>query len=351
MNYRVLWGAVVLAGTVTVVNTALALEAVTSGQVNRAIMYVDDGQDSESFFVDNENSNTRFRFVGSENITETLTGGLLFEVGLVSNGSSAVSMENRDTDFKLQERHMDLFTEGRLGKVSLGQGSGAADGIMEMDLSGTTLVNYSSTTDIGASFTFQEDGVAGPKIGDTAANFDFGGRYDRVRYDTPKFGIATFAVGVGTKGGNDTGEIAARFTSDLGGGGKIAAGIGYSSEDVGGAEGTEENTGGSISWLAANGINLTAAVANNKNDTDLDAKFSYFKIGYMFGMHALAVDFALNKDLDQEGDESGMAGIGYVTKPIDWAEFYLAAKVHSLERDGANFDNINIVTGGARFKF
>ena len=351
MNYRALWGTAIMAGAVATGETALALEAATSGQVNRAIMFVDDGQDSESFFVDNQNSNTRFRFVGSENITESLTAGLLLEVGLVSNASSGVSMDNRDTKFKLQERHMDIFTQGKLGKVSLGQGSGAADGVVEVDLSGTAVIHYSSTADIGGNFTYQDDGTPGPTISQSAPNFDAGSRYDRVRYDTPDFGIATIAVGVGTKDSNDTGEAAVRFNSELGGGGKIAAAIGFATEDLGGAKGDQVTSGGSISWLAENGINLTGAVSTQSDDASPDAKFNYFKIGYRYGKHAVALDLARTEDANLAGDNADMVGIGYVFTPIAWAEFYAGAKVHHLDREGANYDDISFVTGGARLKF
>jgi hypothetical protein len=330
---------------------ALALEAAASGQVNRAIMLADDGQSSESFFVDNQTSGTRFRFQGNQAITESTTAGVLFEVGFISNGSAEVSMEDRDTPAELRERFMEVFIDHDLGKVTLGQGSGAADGGTEMDLSGTSLINYASTTDIGASFVYLDDGTPGPTIGQTANNFDFEGRYDRLRYDTPLFGIATFAASFGTKADEDVAEIAARFTSELGGGGKIAAAVGASSHNLGGAEGDKQTLGGSISWLAASGFNLTGTVSTRENDADLDASFSYFKIGYKFGKHALAVDFALTKDLEEEGDEAKMAGLGYVFTPIEWAEFYGGSKIHSLDRDGTDFDDISFVTGGARLKF
>lgn len=69
------------------------------------------------------------------------------------------------------------------------------------------------------------------------------------------------------------------------------------------------------------------------------------------GIHALALDLALTEDLDMEGDEAEMVGVGYVATPIDWAEFYAGARIHSLDRSGADFNDISIVTGGARLKF
>ncbi|MBE0547143.1 MAG: hypothetical protein IH627_05660 [Rubrivivax sp.] len=56
------------------------------------------------------------------------------------------------------------------GKVSLGQGDGAADGGMEVDLSGTTVITYSGITDIGGGFAFRQGAALGPTIGSTTSN-------------------------------------------------------------------------------------------------------------------------------------------------------------------------------------
>jgi hypothetical protein len=103
--------------------------------------------------------------------------------------------------------------------------------------------------------------------------------------------------------------------------------------------------------LSAGGFNLTGALSMRENDDGLDASFSYLKGGYKTGKHAVSIDYALGEDQAADGDESDMTGIGYVFKPTKWAEFYAGAKVHSLDRSGADFDDINIVTGGTRLKF
>jgi len=182
---------------------AQAIQAQTSGHLNRAIMFVDDGEESETFFVDNETSNTRFRFVGEQAITEDVTAGVKFEVEWVSNNSSDVTIDDRDPGTELNERHMDTFIQGGFGRISLGQGDGAANGGIEADLSGTSIISYSSVSDIGSSITFQDDGVAGPSIGATTSNYDFESRFDRVRYDSPQLGVVKLSVGLGTTGDND----------------------------------------------------------------------------------------------------------------------------------------------------
>jgi hypothetical protein len=45
--------------------SAQAVDFKISGQINRGILWADNGNDSDLKFVDNDNSSTRFRFTGS----------------------------------------------------------------------------------------------------------------------------------------------------------------------------------------------------------------------------------------------------------------------------------------------
>lgn len=75
---------------------AQAFEATVSGQVNRALMWADDGIVSETHHVDNDNSGTRFRFTGTAaDVMPGVKAGLLFEVEFQSNASNDVSQTNR----------------------------------------------------------------------------------------------------------------------------------------------------------------------------------------------------------------------------------------------------------------
>ena len=48
-----------------------AVEMTASGQINRAVMTTDNGEKTETYFVDNTNSSTRFRFSATGQITDT----------------------------------------------------------------------------------------------------------------------------------------------------------------------------------------------------------------------------------------------------------------------------------------
>jgi hypothetical protein len=328
---------------------AQGLEVKLSGQVNRAIMHADDGVESEQFFVDNDNSGTRFRITATAPIRPGLTAGAIFEPEFQSNASNVVSMTDRDDPAELGERHMDVFLQGGWGKVSLGQGDGAANGGTEVDLSGTAVANWALTTLIGGGFGFRDDagGFIGPTIGDSISNQDFESRYDRLRYDTPKFGGFSLAGSLGNKT-EDVKEIALWYSGDLGGLGRLAGALGFSKENPTATTTEDEVTGGSVSWLHGSGFNVTLS-RSQREFGGRDRDFTYAKLGYKFGRHAVSLDWGRGEDQAAAGVESDMVGVGYVWAPVAWADIYAAAKRHSLDVSGA--EDINIFMVGTRVKF
>ena len=343
-------GAALLALSGQAYAQATGIEVRLSGQVNRAIMHVDDGEDSNQFFVDNINSSTRFRLSATAPLTPGLRLGAIFEPEFPSNPSNAVSMATRDIAAEFNERHMDVFLEGSFGKVSLGQGDGAANGATEVDLSGTAVANWAGASLIGGGFGFRGDaGVfLGPTIGGSISNQDFESRYDRVRYDTPKFGGFSLAGSLGSSGSQDVRELALWYTGDLGGLGRLAAALGFSNQDapVGGTE--DEVVGGSVSWLHGSGLNLTLS-HSQREFGGRDRDFLYAKLGYKFGRHAISLDWGKGEDQAAAGVESDMIGLGYVWAPVAWADIYAAVKRHSLDVSGA--EDISLFMVGTRVKF
>jgi predicted porin len=340
----------------TVVNAqAQGLEVRLSGQVNRAIMNVDDGTKSNAFFVDNNNSSTRFRLSATAPVMTGLRAGALFETEFRSNPSSSVNFATPDIAAEFNERHMDLFFEGGWGKVSLGQGDGAANGAMEVDLSGTSVVNWSGGNNIAGAFGFRTGAGAltGVSVAQSYDNQDFESRYDRVRYDTPKFGGFSVAASLGTKdAGRDAREVALWYTGDMGALGRLAAALGWSNQQapIGGEE--DEIVGGSVSWLHGSGINLT--FGHSQRDFRVggeEGTFSYAKVGYKFGRHAVALDWGKGEDIATVGVEGDQIGLGYVWSPVAWAELYALVKRHSLDAAGVDADDINVMMIGSRIRF
>ena len=327
------------------------IEVRLSGQINRALLHVDDGAEKEWFNVDNSNSSTRFRFNAEGQVTPTQKAGVLFEVEYRSNPSSLVSFPNRSISPTLDERHMDVFYSSTWGTLRLGQGDGAANGASEVDLSGTTVAHYAAVTDVGGGFAYRSNAIlSGATIAGTISNQDFESRYDRVLYQTPSMSGFTLEGSFGNKQSSIY-ELALRYSGKLERLGTLAAALGYSTEEGSGGAADDKTLGGSISWLHPSGINLTYS-HTNRELPGRDGKFDYFKLGYKFSsLHALSIDYAMGQDQLAGGDEATMFGIGYVLTPIAWAEVFALLKQHSLERAGGSLDDIQFFMVGSRIKF
>jgi len=342
---------------------AYALEVKISGQVNRALMHADDGVDSEIFHVDTDNSSTRFRFTGSENIGPGLKVGIVWEVEYQSNDSDQVKLSplaKSDTGTTFGERKMEIYFAGAFGQVTAGQGDGAMNGGIEVDLSGTTVVGYAGIGDLGGAIGWRPTGggAAVSSLRGSINQQDFESRYDRLRYDSPKLGPITIAVSTGSQGnGNDVQEYGIWYSQNLGAGGKIAGALGFSTEDTATAgpsvAGDQETTGGSISWLHPSGWNVTVATSQVEDDDPAGRKkkFNYVKGGYMMGAHAFSIDFGRGEDQAAAGEEAENVGFQYVYTASKAVDVYGGLKNVSLDRPGADFEDIQIITVGSRVKF
>jgi len=341
-----------LAAALTALATAAqALEVKLSGQVSRGVLHADDGVNDDAFHVDNDNSSTRFRFEGAEQLMPGIRAGLLFEVEYQSAPSNDVTFADRDgAPPSLNERYMDLLFEGRYGKLSLGQGDGAANGGVEVDLSGTGIAHYADVPAVGGAFAFRTPGGAfGPELGEVLSQQDFESRYDRVRYDTPLYRGFRVAASTGVKDTGDVREVALWYTGNYGNQGQIVAALGMSNEKVGGSP-DDETTGGSVSWLHPGGLNFT--FGHTRRDLGpSDGKFTYLKAGYKWDRHAVSADYAMGDDQNAAGDEANSFSIAYVFTPIAWAEVFALVKQAELDRPGASFDDLTFVMVGTRLKF
>ena len=206
--------------------SAQAVDFKISGQINRAVLWGDNGNDDDVKFVDNDNSSTRFRFTGSNEFNEVWTAGIVWEVEMQSNPS--VHFDERKIEFYVAHKNW--------GKIWLGQGDTATNSTSEVDLSGTDVVNYSSIVDMNGGFTFRDKddniildtGNNNPSIGDVFSNFDGLSRRDRFRYDTPTF--AGFYASTSFMNGQ-TWDVALRSAHEWENFGKLAGAVGYAPED------------------------------------------------------------------------------------------------------------------------
>jgi predicted porin len=324
-----------------------------SGQINRALLVSEDGEQTKVFFVDNDNASSRLHFEGTGQISDDLSAGAVLEVELRSNSTRAVSQDDESTgSASFEDRRIEVyFDSARLGRVWLGQGSTASDNASEVDLSGTGVVGTSDLPDYAGGLKFVDDGeLSDVTIADGFNNFDGLSRDDRIRYDSPKFGgfqLATSAI-------SDSNFDAAGFYAGAFGDTKLAGAAAFASD-----AGDFIQANGSASVLLASGFNVTGAAGwRDFDDGDRDdGRFVYGKLGYLVGWFsigatAFAVDGYYGEDVGADGDEATAVG-AFVVQNLDpvAAELYAGYRHFDLSRDGADFDPINAVLTGARVKF
>jgi predicted porin len=340
---------------------AQALDFKVSGQVNRAVLWGDNGNNDDVKFVDNENSSTRFRFTGSNEFDENWKVGFKWENQMESNSSVDTDIdigENGDTgDVNFTERHMDVYFEHSMfGKLSLGQGDTASNGTSEVDLSGTTVVNYSSVEDMNGGFNFRDDDDnIITSIGSAFSNFDGFSRRDRVRYDTPKFGPVYFSTSYMN---GQSYDFAGRFAYQWEGFGKLAAAASWLPADT--QRDSYKQYSGSVSFLFDFGLNLTFSGANryDSDNRDEDPYNLYGKVGYKMDKWAFSVDYTYSEHVDTDDDEATSIGAAAVFNPWKSVELYGSYRWNDLDRDRdqrpagvGNAESIHSVMVGTRVKF
>jgi hypothetical protein len=332
-----------------------------SGQIDQGILVADDGQDTNVFFVDNSNSSSRFRMVGEGAVTDDVTAGTNLEVQIQPNASSQVSQNDQNLgSVGFTARKVEFyFDHDRYGKVWVGQGDTASNNTAEVDLSGTSVVGYSSVSDMAGGILFRDqDGVlSDTAIGDVFSNFDGLSRQTRVRYDTPRFyGLQASTSAISDRRWDAALTYAAEiFGAELAAAGAYAYDYPNDSDIV----------DGSISVLLGDnagvfeGVSLTFSAGSQLFDeSGRDNPVNYYgKLGYQFapltiGTTAFSADFGQTNDLAQNGDEAKTFGVQAV-QAIDAVstDLYLGYRHHKLDRDDADFQNVNAVLTGGRVKF
>lgn len=230
-----------------------------------ALLYSDDGESEDLFHVDNSNSSTRLRAVGTGQVTDDLLLGAQIEVEFESNPSSEVNQEDQSNvgPNSFTERKLEVFAKSsRYGNLWLGQGDTASNGVSEVDLSGTSVVGYSNISDMAGGLLFRDSDtgqLTTTAIGDVFSNLDGLSRDDRLRYDTPTFAGFT---GSASTIADDRWDVGLTYAGDFGAF-KAGAAIAYAdpnADDIG------NRISGSFSVLHESGINVTFATGRDEPD-------------------------------------------------------------------------------------
>ena len=218
-------------------NRKVSLEI--GGQVNEALMFWDDGEESNAYVVTNDNARSRFRFKGKAKIDKDWEAGYAIEVGVRTARSNRVNQLDDNAGSGLDIRDSYWFLKSKTyGGVSIGQQATATDQITETNFTQTKdFAKLSDMEDSGLSMLLRNSDTGALASGGGTNSLAFrnllGGDGDQpgdgdrrsnvVKYETPEF--AGFAGQVAW-GEDDVWDVAIRYAGEFSGF-KVAAGLGY----------------------------------------------------------------------------------------------------------------------------
>ena len=364
-----------------------------SGQVTTAIMAWDDGNDSDTYVVDNViGGGTFFQFAGSAKINPNVTAGFQLAFSFL-NGSRSHQVSAADddggaaADTNIVSHLSNWWIEhSSLGRLTVGRANTATAGITTIDLGGAAVIANASIGYIQRGFVDPNTGITWSQwLGGNNVNGASLSRGNVIVYSTPT--VSGFSAQAAW-GENDVWDVALRYAGEFSGF-RVAAGIGYISNSSGTGEvtdadgttatgfvpGTEPNQiKGSASVLhVASGLFLSGTYLVQDNDLPgtPDTTLWYLQGGIAknwtgLGNTVVYGEYARIEDgLAAAGSlglpspfqsEAAMWGIG-VVQHIDAAamEVFLAYKQFSAEVSlgaaSADADDFSVVMSGARIRF
>jgi predicted porin len=338
---------------------AFAADVTAYGQVNKLIMGVDNGTETNTAIVDNDASSTRFGFKAKQQLDNGLVISGLLELQSESNSSSGVNMEDDGTNEEddasgISERHSRIGVGSKYGTFLIGKTSEATDGVAEIDLGGVSDIMYSDVSIAGAGVKFvQKSGAAlttTKTVGNVYSNFD-GGRENLVRYDSPIFNGVSSSASI-TSGGDIA--LAAKYQGKVADRIKVKAGLGY--EKVETSTDINDQIMGSISAKCdVSGLAATFAMGQRFHEASnrKDGEFMYTKLSYMpnGSNFEYAVDYGSSENVSGNNEELDAYGIGAqynIAKGVSTSVMYRMLEADKLSEET---DEIQVMTAGLKVKF
>jgi hypothetical protein len=333
-----------------------------TGQFSREAIYLDDGGSSRMRYQDSNYSSSRFRFHTDSKITSDIDVGALVEIAMDDNRNALSNTANfggrSGNDFQTRKTEI-WFNHKQFGRVWLGAGDSAANGAIESETHGVygALPFGAGLQASGVQFRNSSDGsLSGIANSTVFPDIDFFSRQTRVRYDTPV--IAGFLASV-SHSDEQIWEAALRYSGkflDT----QIKTSIAYADGAI--SDG-EDIYGGSISATHSSGLGVTFGIAatneDNRGSTNgAEDEFGISIQGHYgrklteLGKTTLLGEYWHQENAAADGDVGKMFAV-VVQQNIDAAalELWMRYANMDLDRSGSDFDDINMVTHGARMKF
>jgi hypothetical protein len=355
------------------------------GQLNDGWLKVDNGNPTEdnSYFATNAASpNILGARINYDLTADLAIGGYLAGTAAWHNSSLQNDFTDAGCDSRNLDRNLCLYDasvylkSATYGKISVGVGETASDGIGSINLAGIT---YVTNNDPAVKVGEHEVWGTGWQFADVAPDVTGVTRGNRVRYDSPT--IAGFAVSGSWGEPNYTGapadadgrfwDAALRYAGEFGGI-RVAGGVGFQNYDRQGHDLSQGNltAGMSIQHIptglyysgSVTGINRDAPFKPGPGETDTASAYylqagisrNFFGIGNTtaYGEYSRTSSGANAGAYFVDKSSTNNWGVGIVQN-IDAAatSLYLTYNQVGAKLNGVKGDDIKVILAGARVKF
>jgi hypothetical protein len=362
-NFRMM-----LLGTAAIGLTAAAMAPASAGEVekttgfgghvNRAVTFVDDGDNTTMNHEDNSASMSRFKLWG-EAKSESLTTKAYIEAR-ARGGQDAQGAG--DTASALSIRHSYLKLSNNMGSLTMGETDPAGDGGMTASLSGaagygtyvgTSVVGNHSHIVTGAGATNGTQGSLATTGNDLSDYTQ--GRRGTLRYDSPDFNGFSFAAGtsVGAQNG-----VEAAYSADFDGT-EVVVQIAHHNTAANSTT-VQDTTAGSVAVKLASGLNAAVGYGQqdkNSGNTNKDADNIYVELGYdasVFDMGGTSVmaNWQRIEDATTTGDSTKMLSLNVVQSLSDYGTtVYAGLTQMQYDTAAANYEDITAGWVGVKVAF
>lgn len=295
-----------------------------SGEVSRALLWVDTPSGDDKRFVDNTNAPTRFRFAGEGRISKDWAAGFLYEIGLGNEPSIEDFINYPNSNDDLGVRHAAVWIKGPIGRLTLGKTSQATDNFDEISVANTVVASkLLSLGPVSAIYAFGFD-----------LPFD-GGRSNLVRYDTPS--VQGF-MGSASWSADKHWDAALKYANELSGF-RIAGAVGYRQDDTLSFSVLTIPVEFKTLLAAASVMHMTSGIFVTGMYADSDFSGTHLKgLHVQAGIEAKLMEFGRTTfygewaQIDLGGSKTDFYGAGVVQK-IDAAAFDIFAAYRHYDGD------------------
>lgn len=294
-----------------------ATDLTVYGQVNRNMMFYNDGEESGYRHQDGDNGSTRFGLKASGKINESISVGAQLEMEMQSNDPGSISQSSEvGGGGSFSERLANVhFAHKQFGKLTMGQASVVSDGMSDgLDLGYAAGAFAGMDTSLLVDgMLFRNDNTAAALSTTTVRNVFTTldrGREDLIAYETPSMN--------GLKGEAalyDSGEwgVGAKYDNKFGGV-QLRVRAFYENLSGSGTSGDRWQIGASMKHES--GVSLTGLYG--KADPDSGNNHTYYgaTVGYTANMNALGatglgVHIEGTQDHAGDGIDGQAIGVGF----------------------------------------